>query len=54
MTELENPAKRLYTLLSNAKKQNAKTSTGEVWASVLGIEPSNRGELLEVISKMVS
>ena len=53
MNELENPAKRLYALLANAKKQNAKTSTGEIWASVLGIEPSNRGELLVGIADVI-
>ena len=53
MTELENPAKRLYALLSNAKNQNIKKSTGEIWATVLGIEPANRGELLVGIADVI-
>jgi hypothetical protein len=53
MNELENPAKRLYTLLSVAKKQDGKKRVGEVWAFVLGIEASNQGELLVGIADVI-
>jgi hypothetical protein len=46
MVEQNNPAGRLYTILSDAARKNEKEQTRKVWASVFGIEETKETEII--------
>ncbi len=53
MTELQNPAQRLYDLLNTAKQQNGRNQFGEIWRAVLELKNSHQGELLIGIADVI-
>lgn len=53
MNEIQNPAERLYNILQDAKKQKSKERTGQIWASVLGVDISNQGDILVGIADII-
>lgn len=53
MSNTNNPAGRLYNFLIQARKNNGDRSIREVWASIAGIDPSDKSNVLRFVADLI-